>query len=1420
MKPIKLIISAFGPYAEKIEIDFERLGGQGLYLITGDTGAGKTTIFDAIAFALYGEASGDVRKSDMFRSKYAPGDIPTFVEYTFEYRNKRYTVKRNPEYKRPKRNSKGTGETIQKPEAELFYPDEREPVTKVKEVTRAVTELIGLDRKQFTQIAMIAQGEFQKLLLAGTEERSVIFRQIFNTGIYEKIQDRLKFETRSQGKKYDEQKRSINQYMEGITCSEDSPHFLKMKQFKKEQFDGSLGDGILLLKDLCKEDKQAVLELEEKIEELETQIQREDQLIGNIHKIKEQQEELGKNQKRLEEQEPILEDAKKLHIEALENAKKSEPLALKISQNQKNLALFEERDQEVKEKLENETAFINETEQKKQLEEKKTVLDETLQRDKESLKVFDAAGEEKERLENQKNNILRHKNSLHQQSESIYAEMQKQAAAAESIDKEQRVGETLKSTIGEYETQLEAGTDKEAELTSIKEIQTKLTEQKEILEKAEAEQNKMEKDLHQIEVQAELLHKKAEALEEDAKKQKLEWEILKNARETEINYRHKAEEAEENQKAFQEQINSLDSARTEERDIEKARNKAQKEADKVKETQRNLKAERETIKDAEANRLLLIQQKKELEEKKNQKNSLLEEIKQRDSLIKDLKSKQKKYLAAAEKKEQLSKIYKEMEEQFLAAQAGVLARDLSEGKACPVCGSTQHPVLAKMPKNVPLKEELEKEKIQLTEIEKETERFSTLAGQKKEQIEEQTKTIFKLAERLFAVKMEDDKTILAAIAKEEEQIDTKNLSLDDLLKQAEQDCRRKLEVDEILKAGEAKTAEYETLAQQKEKELAAVTGKRKEKETQWEQMIGTWNFPEDTSKDIQKMQAWLLHKVEQSSKCRMQAEADTKRLVIIEKETEEREKKRGHVKEEIEACYKKEAEKSGQKSELYKQFLKEVKKTKDIIQGVSLVKLQEQNTEILPIVKESLSILAERAETVGAEVIKLHQCKKEKQQKEKELIDSQKRQNELEKQCERIKSRQLEIARQLYENLVMENAKFGEDYRSLTDISMEMLRENAAFAEQKSERDLELLEAEIIKNRANLLRKEELEGQIPRNETQLQKISADILKAEVKLTQIKTECSAQVQKIAKLSDQIGSEKREEAQEKIEQLKKEKSGIDDALKAAEQNYLECMTHNNRLRSAVDTLKQQLAAAGEAAEQSEEEVVLRKLKKQQEKKELSVKRDETNTAYRSNQSIYQKVKTEQGQIVETERRYVWMRSLSDTANGMLSGKQKIELETYIQMAYFDRIIRRANLRLMMMSSGQYELKREEGTESRQGKAGLELGVIDHYNASQRSVKTLSGGESFQASLSLALGLSDEIQSYAGGIKMDSMFIDEGFGSLDEEALSQAMRALVQLTEGSRLVGIISHVSELKEQIEKKIVVTKHRTKRGVSSSVQVE
>ena len=217
MRPLKLTMSAFGPYAGQTTVDFDALGTTGLYLITGDTGAGKTTIFDAIAYALYGEASGETRESSMLRSKYAEPETPTFVELTFANGGERYTVRRNPEYTRPK--TRGTGTTVQKADAELTMPDGR-VITKTREVTAAVTEVIGVDRAQFSRIAMIAQGEFRRLLLAQTDERKAIVRQIFRTGKYLALQNRLKDDAAALEKRCGELVAALRSTAETIGCDD------------------------------------------------------------------------------------------------------------------------------------------------------------------------------------------------------------------------------------------------------------------------------------------------------------------------------------------------------------------------------------------------------------------------------------------------------------------------------------------------------------------------------------------------------------------------------------------------------------------------------------------------------------------------------------------------------------------------------------------------------------------------------------------------------------------------------------------------------------------------------------------------------------------------------------------------------------------------------------------------------------------------------------------------------------------------------------------------------------------------------------------------------------------------------------------------------------------------------------------------
>mgnify|MGYP002706421594 FL=1 len=218
MKPIKLVISAIGPYADIIpEIDFTRFEDKGLFLITGDTGAGKTTIFDAICYALYGQTSGQYRKTGDLRSEYAGDDVPSFVEFTFSHQGKMYRVRREPEYNRSKKRGAGI---ITEPEKASFQKEMNTPIEGVKQVNSAVKELLHIDYDQFKQIAMIAQGEFQQLLNAGTDDRTKILRTLFKTEGYKDIESRLN--TRLSQNKEDKERieQSIIQHFNDIKCDE------------------------------------------------------------------------------------------------------------------------------------------------------------------------------------------------------------------------------------------------------------------------------------------------------------------------------------------------------------------------------------------------------------------------------------------------------------------------------------------------------------------------------------------------------------------------------------------------------------------------------------------------------------------------------------------------------------------------------------------------------------------------------------------------------------------------------------------------------------------------------------------------------------------------------------------------------------------------------------------------------------------------------------------------------------------------------------------------------------------------------------------------------------------------------------------------------------------------------------------------
>lgn len=274
------------------------------------------------------------------------------------------------------------------------------------------------------------------------------------------------------------------------------------------------------------------------------------------------------------------------------------------------------------------------------------------------------------------------------------------------------------------------------------------------------------------------------------------------------------------------------------------------------------------------------------------------------------------------------------------------------------------------------------------------------------------------------------------------------------------------------------------------------------------------------------------------------------------------------------------------------------------------------------------------------------------------------------------------------------------------------------------------------------------------------------------------------------------------QEALAQERQEKLAL---YEETEGELLEIRKKLSEGRSAVRALQEQMAE--EDAEPEEEAKGQERLRKLAEERSRQREAEKTlSVRIYANEHALQQTKKQLLQLAGIEKKYSLVQALSNTANGAVAGRERMTLEAYVQIVWFERILSRANVRFMMMSRGQYELRRQKNAGNLRSLSGLELDVADHYNGSVRSVRTLSGGEIFMASLSLALGMADEIESSSGGIHLDTLFVDEGFGSLDEESLSLAVRALCPLGEGKRLVGIISHVPELKERIDRQIIVRK--------------
>ena len=1311
MKPVKLTISAFGPYAGETTIDFTQLGEQGLYLITGDTGAGKTTIFDAICFALYGEASGDFRKAEMFRSRYAADDTATYVQLVFDCAGKRYTVRRNPEYLRPK--SRGSGMTVQKAEAELTGPDEKEPVTRAREVTQAVTELIGLDRNQFVQIAMIAQGEFQKILFAGSQERSEIFRKLFGTGIYDRLQERLRTETKERQNEYEELNRSIVQYLDGIVCEEDTPAAAELFHQKQTGFDGQLAEGLNLLGRLCDEEEKAAAEYDGQLEELDERIRDAERQLGNMQEIRRQREQLAGREQELAQQEPAYRSAEAAYTAAKKAAEEGSGLDSAIRELKERLALYERIAEEEKAQQKREQAWQD-------------------------------SGRE----------------------------------CREKKEQKEREQERLTAQQGEYETL--SGAEKEQERAAhrmelLTEKENALAAGRKRLREEEEKQESLQKAARACKEELDRLVQETDGLGEAEEQCQKEHEALKNAGEEELKCRHETEQAEKKFDQYRAAAKGCAAAREEMHRQEEICGGLRSRLEGLAESLASCQKEAETLKDAEVTYILLQQEAGRQKEAGERLATLKKEADQIDAVKKELTAAQEEYRATAAEKEKLAGEYHSAQRQRLDAQAGLLARTLKDGAPCPVCGSVHHPAPAALAEEVFTEEELERKAEQLSAAEQKEKSCSESAG--------------RLIERLLAQKN-------AAARRAEET----SVLLEVRSGRLEEASERPEETSGCPKEAFERPEETPGMPQ-----------------AEWEEA--------DWRRYISACKKCLEEQKKETSAQLLEAEENRARKEALEKQIETQTAEKNQLGSEVEEAAQKLAvcrglleEKERQRGELEAEIRREY--AGQLPDAAEELPGAAENTTTVEIFLEERLTLCQKNLT-----LKMADVKRAKEL-EQSLQKLGEQRGELQDRIAGQQTQEAEYRGKISEQetlLAAERRRAAEQQNEISEWGRRQSPDDGKTEEISVDELLAGLRSrfarELSDSSERLKQREGLSEEIRRREMRVGELGEEIRNAEIKTARLLAEREAGQKQLAALKEQSGGESREETEEEIRRLEEQKETLSRELLTAEQTYREQEKIRQELSAVIRDLTARLDQTGES-ERCEEEMISAREAYQEEKRRLSEMRERTRHALLTNQKIHRTVQEKQKDIEAVEKTYVWMRALSGTANGTLPGKQKIELETYVQMTYFDRILRRANLRLLVMSGGQYELLREQDGESKKGKAGLELLVTDHYNGTARSVRTLSGGEVFMASLALALGLSDEIKSYAGGIRLDCMFVDEGFGSLDAESLAQAVRALVLLSEGSRLVGIISHVSELNEQIDKKIVVTKRRDQGRISSHVRIE
>ena len=1024
MRPLKLTMTAFGPYKDQEEIDFGELLHHRLFVVSGNTGAGKTSIFDAICFALYGDASGEDRSdSRMLRSQFAEDDVHTAVDFVFELKGRVYRVLRQLSHVKAG-NKSATGERY-----ELYEQDgaEERPLTDrfiVSQIDAKLRELIGLTKDQFSQIVMLPQGEFRKLLTSETEDKEEILRRIFKTGLYKVVADRL-----------GERRKAMHQRLTELAG---------MLEYHIGQVKGALAD-------------------------------REESMLRRV-----------------------------LHEQEHYNT------------------------QQVLEALDQELAHIA---------EQTAALQERLREESESWRAqteaYHQAQALHERFELQERKLAEQRELAARQQ--TMSDLRTQLAAAERA------------------VHLEVYERQDAEATAAS------TQRRSELERAEQAASAAAVSLAQAEEQQRLEESRGPLREQTARELDRLEQLLPAVR-------------------------GLDAKR--QRVAQLAR-----EAQTLAEQETAARRQRDGL---EAERSAKAAQAKALEAR----TAELPELTERVAALREQARTVRDYVTLAEREgqeagaagqlrqayEQADRACAELENRWLEAQAGWLARHLHDGEACPVCGSAEHPHKAELTEDAPTREALEARRQERSVAEKRHLEAEAALGAIRAQLEEKAEL---LRGQGFAV-------------------------------------------DEARALYAAMVAEGKTLAEQ-EKALkearATLTPLRQELET-LEQRLA-------------------------------EARSGLERL-----QQQRHERTAAHATEQA---------------------------------------LHEQELAALPEEMRELTALERRIAETGRERARLEAAWQEAQRRCREASERQVR-----------TAAELEHARQRLAEAEAARERAGQSYAEQLAL--------AGFAGAADYREAKRPE----QVRADWQR--ELEG-------------------------YEAATRAVAQQVEEMSAALAGRERHDLAALQAQLREREQQLD-ALRSEESLTRQRLERGTALQAEIVEADRRCGAA--------------------------------------------------------EREHQLVRDLYDVVRG--DNERKLSFERYLQVEFLEQIIAHANQRLARISGGQYYLVRSDRLEKRGRQSGLGFDVYDNYTGQLRDVKTLSGGEKFNASLCLALGMADVIQSYEGGISLETMFIDEGFGSLDEESLTKAIDTLIELQQTGRMIGVISHVQELKQAIPAILEVQK--SKEGIS------